>query len=272
MNCKRDHRSSFAGLTGRAPSALAAGLAFAVLLPAVSGQLILLDARGGFDSSHNLASGSGFTQFRNEITSAGFQYAPVSSFDSASLQGASAIFLLQPYSAAAAYSQTEISALTSFASNHGLVLLADGGTGSSADYLNALSSSFGVIFASTATEPLGATITQFNPHPLTAGVHSIGLDYQRRLTINSPASDLTPGSGPDDFAATSGRAIFVSDSSIFMDPDAFSDASIASGDNRRFAQNVILTVVPEPTPFIPAALLLASVALVRLRRGKPTIS
>lgn len=235
----------------------------------VSAQLLLLDARGGFDSTHNVATGSGFAQFRSAITAAGFSYAPVSSFESANLQGAVGVVLLQPYSAGASYSASELAALAAFGSHSGLLLLADGGSGSSGSYLNALSAGFGVTFSDSATEPLGADITQFQANALTDGVGSIRVDYQRRLTIGAPAADLTPGGGANDFAAVAGRAVFVSDSSIFMDADPFSDASIDSGDNRKFVHNVILTVVPEPSACVPAVLLLGGAMVLRWRQRGP---
>jgi hypothetical protein len=237
-------------------------------VPPASAVVFLLDARGGYDSDHNLATGAGFTQFRNEIASKGFQWAPITSFESANLQGADALVLLQPYATAQAYSVSELSALSEFASHKGLLLLADGGTGSSSDYLNPLSSTFGVTFASSASEATGATITGFSPHPLTTGVGAIAVDYQRQLTISSPAYDLTLQGGSANFAAVTGRAIFVSDSSIFMDPYQFSDASIASLDNRVFVQNALLmAAVPEPTALVPAILLLAG-ALMRFKRSR----
>ena len=235
---------------------------------ASSPPVVILDARGGFDSYHNLASGDGFSTFRSTISESGFSITPRASFEATDLAGAAAVILLQPYSGAAAYTPTEVAALRAFTTAGGsLLVMADGGTGSSADYLNALSQDYGVSYASIPSDALGTTVTGFEPHPLTVGVSSIGIDYQRRLTVSGRALDLTVSGGSADVLAVSGGAVFLSDSSIFMNPDAYGDAGILSGDNRQLAQNILSSVtVPEQAPWA-SSVALTALAAWRLGRS-----
>jgi hypothetical protein len=212
---------------------------------------LVLDARGGFDSYHNLATGAGFAQFRGLAQAEGFSLTPRGSFRGDDLQGATALALLQPFSPGDAYASEEIVAIRAFVDGGGrLLVLAEGGTGSSAAFVNVLGASFGVAFADTPSEALGATIDQFVPHALTAGLSVVSVDYQRRLTVSAPAVDLTAASGAADFLAVSGRAVFVADSNPFLEADGLSDASLADGSNERLARNILHFLA---TPSLPPA-------------------
>jgi hypothetical protein len=83
----------------------------------------------------------------------------------------------------------------------GLLALGDDGTGFEVGSFNALMSPFGVSFASSPTSPSGHTVTGILGHPITAGVTTLGVDFQIPLTIDGPALDLTIGSGDDNILA-----------------------------------------------------------------------
>lgn len=209
---------------------------------------LALDARGGYDSYHNLATGDGFAQWRGLMQAEGFELVARTSFTPESLVGIQALVLLQPYGLGAVYSGEEVSSISSFvARGGGLLVLAEGGTGSSSTLFDPVTLPFGVGFAATPSEALGAQVSGFIAHPLTLGVETIHLDYQRRVAVGGAAVDLSLAAGADDFLAVSGRAVFLGDSSVFMDPDGLSDASLASGSNAILAANVgrYLAAVPE---------------------------
>jgi hypothetical protein len=44
-------------------------------------------------------------------------------------------------------------------------------------------------------------VTGFVAHPVTAGINTVGVQYQLPMTVNSPAIDLTIGSGQDNILA-----------------------------------------------------------------------
>lgn len=230
-----------------------AGLFLPTSAPAA---VVALDARGGYDTYHNLAHGDGFADFRALTVAEGATLVTRSTFTEDSLLNVDWLALLQPYSSGTAYSAEEIIAIEGFVSRGGgLLVLGEGGTGSNSAYLNALTTGFGVQYAITPSEALGNTITEFVPHPLTAGVQSAQVDYQRRLALSTPAVDLTAAGGGADFLAVSGNAVFLSDSSVFMNPDGFSDANLATADNTVLARNIVrhLATVPEPQLLAPAA-------------------
>lgn len=237
--------------------------------------LLILDARGGFDNYHNLATGEGFSDFRQLAAGLGLTVTPRQSFLPEDLAGAQAVVLLQPFAAANAYSLTELGALQNFVNaGGGLLVVGEGGSGSSATYLNDLTSTWGVTFASTPANATGATFGDLLSHPLTAGVGQVSVDYHRPLTITAPALDLTLGNGSANVLAVHGGAVFLSDSSILMNPDAFSDASLASAGNGQLARNIVhyLATVPEPSHALLAALGLLGWAVRRPKSAPPATS
>ena len=190
---------------------------------------------------------------------------PVASFDAASLAAAniSALYLNQTYSQS--YSATEISDIQAFvAAGNGLVLHGDGGAGFEATSMNDLASVYGVSFAATPTEPDGYEILLFASHPVTAGLGPLPgsgmcVDFQRTLTIASPATDLTTLGAPvaaaeDALAAVGttagapGNVVIVSDGSAFNDADVSPEANLDCGENAVLAQNIVTYVVPVPEP------------------------
>ncbi|MCP5524750.1 MAG: hypothetical protein H7A46_24765 [Verrucomicrobiales bacterium] len=229
-----------------------------------------MDARGGYDSYHNLATGEGFAQFRDLAVEQGFSLLPEVSFTAVDLEAVDALVLLQPYALADAYTPEEVEAIQLFAARGGrLVVLADGGTGSSAAYLNDLSLSFGISYSETTADALGATLTDFVVQKLTVGVEGIRVDYQRPITASPPGEALAwSGALTDACLAVSGNAVFLSDSSVFMNPDGYSDASIADASNAVLARNVVryLAAVPEIAAVLPVSLALLGFTGCRLVR------
>jgi len=254
-----------------------AGLIFAAITPSTSpAGIVGIDSRHGFDASAKLATGENFDAFRATITALGHTIVPKSSFNTADLAGLDMLILNQPYSqnSPAAYSSSEIAAIHDFVnSGGGLMVHGEGGTGSDAyvGNLNMLVSPYGVVYAGSATEGSGHTISGFVSHPVTEGVSMIGIDYQRReITITSPAIDLTIGSGADNALAVvngfagAGNVVLLSDTNIWDDGETGSDRPITFGDNQLLLENIVQFTIPEPATAL--LLGLGGVALLRKRR------
>jgi hypothetical protein len=85
---------------------------------------------------------------------------------------------------------------------HSTVFLADTGTGADTSNFNTLVAPYGIVYATTPTD--GAPprdVSGFVPHPVTAGLIHVGVDYQLPMTITSPGIDLTIGAGQDNIVA-----------------------------------------------------------------------
>ncbi|MCH8251859.1 MAG: PEP-CTERM sorting domain-containing protein [Planctomycetes bacterium] len=107
-------------------------------------------------------------------------------------------------------------------------------------------------------------------HPVTAGLSSIGVDFQLPITTLAPSLDLTTGSGEDNVLSALGipgtRAVFLSDTSQWSDEEAGSDRPITFGDNQLLLDNIV-GYVPEPSAILLFASGLAVVARRRVERG-----
>lgn len=247
-----------------------------VIIPSTSLTAIVgIDSRNGCEAT--LATGNEHETFRATITALGHTIVPISSFETADLVGLDALMLNQPYSQnnPAGYSDSEISAIHAFVNGGGgLVVHGEGGVGSNAyvSNMNSLVSPYGVIYADSATEGSGHTITGLVAHPVTNGVTIFGVDYQRReILITTPAIDLTIGSGPDDALAVvngvggAGNVVLLSDTTIWGDPEApGANRSITFGDNQLLLENIVKFTIPEPATVL--LLCLGSLALLRKRR------
>ena len=205
------------------------------------GAQIGIDAVHGFDASVNLATGSALSDFRATIISQGNTIVPLTSFDAANLAGLDGVILLIPYSQNAAnYTPSQMSALQAFAhravftsdesmwenngagsdrpitfgdnrqllinsvsfiSAKGILALGEDGDGFQVANFNALVAPFGITYSANPTDPNGRTVTGFVAHPVTAGISTLGVDFQLPMTVNSPAVDLTIGSGQDNILA-----------------------------------------------------------------------
>jgi hypothetical protein len=228
--------------------------------------VIGIDNRDGGDLLNGLSSflgSSRYSTFRSIITSGGNTIVLLTKFDSAHLAGLDAVILKQPDSITHQFSTTEISSLHSFVSaGHGLLVQGEGGfnTDDTTPNLNLLVAPYGVSYASAASQANGYAIGGILPSPLTVGVSSIGVDFERTFSsVSSPAVDLTIASGSDDGLAylPGGRVAFLSDASLWADPSTGSDRDITFGSNRQLLSNAITYIsVPEPTLILPAALLL----------------
>lgn len=240
------------------------------------GFIIGLDSRNGMYESTIFATGGQYDSFRETITALGNTIVPVSSFEAADLVGLDCLMLKQPYSvnSPAGFSDSEISAIHDFVnSGGGLVVHAEGGTGSEdlVGNLNSLVSPYGVVYADLATANSGVTITGLVAHPVTEGVTSFGVDYQRKLiSITAPAIDLTIRSGEYnalavvDGIAGAGNVVMLSDTTLWKDRENDWDYSLMTGDNRLLLENIVQFTIPEPaTAWL---LFLGSLALLRNRR------
>jgi len=243
------------------------GLVVGLASPALAAR-IGFDDRNGIDANGLLASGSDFDELRTLITNLGHTIVPVSGFDAAGLAAAniSALYLNQTYGqSGGGYSATEITDIQAFVSaGNGLVLHADAGDTFEATSMDNLASAFGVSFSTTPTEPDGYEILAFFAHPVTAGLGPLTgsgmcVDFQRTLTIASPATDLTPFGAPglpaeDALAAVGttagapGNVVIVSDTSAFVDADVTADAHLVDCGNTVLATNITNFVVPIPEP------------------------
>ncbi len=202
--------------------------------------VIGIDGVHGFDSSSYLASGSYFADLRTQLTNAGHTLVPLASFNAGDLAGLDSIILLNNYNQnAAPYSASEMTAIHNFVTKAvftsdssmfanagdrplgsgdnallvsnaiswfasapgGMLALGDAGSGNNIGNYNALMAPYGVSWSTQATHANGYTVTGFVPHPVTAGLSSIGVDYQLPLNISGPAIDLTTGTGVNNVLA-----------------------------------------------------------------------
>ncbi|MHC4205739.1 MAG: PEP-CTERM sorting domain-containing protein, partial [Planctomycetota bacterium] len=225
------------------------------------------------------ATGDKYDTFRATITALGHTIVPVSSFEADDLVGLDSLMLKQPYSenSPAGFSENEISAINSFVNDGGgLVVHAEGGTGSEdlVDNLNSLVSPYGVIYSDLATANSGVMVTDLVTHSVTDGVTEFGVDYHRRLvSITSPAIDLTIRSGEYNVLAVvkgiggAGNVVMLSDTTLWIDPEAGSNYSLRTGDNQLLLENIVQFTIPEPATVL--LLCLGSLLLMRKRRIKP---
>jgi hypothetical protein len=227
------------------------GLVMAILTTSRAA-IIGLDNRypGSFESLWE----TDYDDFRAAISSAGHVLVPLSSFTTSNLTNLDAVILLQPFYPEGVFTTDEISAVHSFfQAGHGVLVIANQGSGtdSTVQNFNVLAGAFGVTYADTALHPNGYTVTGFVAHPVTVGVNSIGVDYDRRLSgISSPAQDLTLLAGENEILAAvrgtngQGNVVLVSDSNMWTDLDAHDDRNLAFGDNLRLLQNSIAFITP----------------------------
>jgi hypothetical protein len=247
------------------------------LVPAAAGAaLIGVDARNAVNE-YGLASGGVYDSYRETITGLGHTIVPLRAFEPQDLAGLRAVVLMQAFlsdSRQPNYSDVEIDAIHSFvAGGGGMVLHGECGysTANSVGNLNALAAPYGVTFGGLELAMGGDTIVGFVDHPVTAGVNSVGVDFQRQMvSIAPPAADLTTGTFASDFLAAvngtggAGNVVLLGDSSLFADAGSGSDRPITFGDNRRLAENIIRFVtVPEPAA---ALFLVPGATLARRRR------
>jgi hypothetical protein len=248
-----------------------------IIAPSISHALIIgLDSRNGMYDSTVFATGDEYDTFRATITALGHTIVPVSSFETEDLVGLDSLMLKQPYSenSPAGFSDSEISAIHAFVDGGGgLVVHAEGGTGSEdlVENMNSLVSPYGVIYADLATANSGITITGLAAHPVTDGVTMIGVDYQRKLiSITPPAIDLTIKSGEYNVLAVvngiggAGNVVMLSDTTLWKHPEAGSNYSLITGDNRLLLENIVQFTIPEPATV--SLLCLGSLVLLSRRR------
>jgi hypothetical protein len=211
-----------------------------------------LDTRNR-DTSENL-SGKDYEEFRATITAAGHRFVYITSFSTTNLTDMNALIVLQPFYESDRFTSNEIAAIHSFVkAGHGLLLIAEGGSETSltVENFNSLCGSFGATYADTVLHANGYTVTGFVAHPVSLGVNSIGVDYDRSLVgIVNPATNLTLLSGENDILAAAigtnggGNVVFVSDLTMWIDLDVQDGRDITFGDNRRLLQNIISFITP----------------------------
>jgi hypothetical protein len=272
MKNKRDKEAKNMWLVAIAGSFISIIIAPSTSLAAIIG----IDSRNGMYESTIFATGDEYDTFRATITALGHTIVPVSSFETEDLVGLDSLMLKQPYlvNSPAGFSDSEISAIHAFVDGGGgLVVHAEGGTGSGdyVDNLNSLVSPYGVLFADLATANSGVTITGLVAHPVTDGITMIGVDYQRKLiSITPPAIDLTIRSGEYNALAVvngiggAGNVVLLSDTTLWKDPEAGSNHSLITDDNRLLLENIVQFTIPEPATV--SLLCLGSLALLRKRR------
>jgi hypothetical protein len=88
-----------------------------------------------------------------------------------------------------------------FISAKGILALGDFADGFQTANFNELVRPFGVFYSGPPTDAGGHTVTNFVAHPLTAGVHTVGVDLQLQMTVTSPAVDLTIDDNSDNILA-----------------------------------------------------------------------
>jgi hypothetical protein len=216
---------------------LTAALCVAGTAPVARAARIGVDDVHATNPAEMLGSGEYYAPFRDELAAAGHVLVPLRSFGSADLSGLDGLFLRHAYSVG--YTPSEQAAIqaftrravflsdsTMFADTHsdrpltfgdnrqllrnildyvsaggGTAFMADGATGADVANFNQLVGPYGVQFAASAIDATGRTVTGFADHPLTAGVTTVGVDFQMPLTVTAPSIDLTTDGGPDNILA-----------------------------------------------------------------------
>ena len=241
-------------MRGRVLTALASLTAAVVATPpaTTSAAIIGIDDRSAGPKGP-LWSDTPYAPFRDAVAASGHTLTPRQSFTQSDLEGLDTLILLQPMYKDQSFSSREMEDVQGFvARGGGLIVVGEGGweSDTTVDNFNALVSPYGVAYAAGALATQGATITGFNPHPLTQGVETIGLDFYRPLSrVAAPAVDLTSG-GINVLAVVSGvdgagNVLFLSDLSSFAGPE--SNRPLSFEDNLRLLRNVLqVATVPEP--------------------------
>lgn len=88
-----------------------------------------------------------------------------------------------------------------FISRGGVVFMADTGTGFQPDNFNQLVSPWGVSYATSSTDGFGRTVNFIRSSPITAGVHTLGVDSQLPIRNFGVTEDLSAGTLNDDILA-----------------------------------------------------------------------
>lgn len=235
---------------------LASALFAAVLAGSTQAQDIALDAVHAPAADQTLASGAQFAELRAELTALGFTLHARSVFGAAELNGMDAVFLMQPY--VARYTAGEIAALADFAAaGGGVVVLGEGGAASDSIVfnMNALVAPYGCSYAATATEGDGLFVTPLHSHALTHGIDGFGVDFQRRLTLAAPATDLTVlGGAQDALAVVDGYlgghdVVLLSDSTLFTN-GLTADHDLTRPENRRLLRNLAVNATAGHDAFV----------------------
>ena len=215
----------------------ALGLTFAIQAPAA---LVGVDNVHGATANSILASGSQFDSFRATLIAAGHTIVPLNSFSAASLSGLDTVILATGYTGNI-YSASDRAAIQSFTqgavftsdksmfsdngegadtpitfggnqqllrnivdyldAGHGTLFIGEDGGLFDIGNFNSLVSPYGVQYAASPTDGDGRTVTGFVGHPITAGIATLGVDFQMPMTVNSPSLDLTTGGGQDNILA-----------------------------------------------------------------------
>jgi hypothetical protein len=240
---------------------------------AAEAKTIGLDAVHGY-STESLGTGTWYGEMRNQLQGFGYTLAILQDFSPQSLAACDAIFVSQARESAQMFSTTDISNIQSYVqSGKGLLAIAEAGYSSNATVFNfnTLIAPYGVTVNSAETSPDGYIVSGFVPHPLTTGVSSVGIDYQRRLiSITYPALDLTLGSGESDILAalggngSSGNVVIMSDPAPFGHPG--DDTNLYQRDNLRLLMNVAAYTTDVPEPATLALLAIAAQTVVRRRK------
>jgi len=205
-----------------------------------------LDDAHGYAASSKLGTGSAQASLRSAITASGASIQVLNNLDPASLNGLTAVFVQQPYSANL-MTTTQINGLVNFVNNGGnLVIISDGGAGFNSGNLNLLAQNWGVTYGSTALWGSGQAFSGLGAHAITSGVGSFGVDFAPpMITVNAPAQSLASASGNFSLAVvdgtgSAGNVVFISDT--FFTNSVTADYNINSLDNAVLLDNILAFV------------------------------
>jgi hypothetical protein len=234
--------------------------------------VIGLDAVHGA-STEALGNGTWYAEMRSELQAAGHSLVILNDFAPQSLSVCDAIWVSQPRATGQLFSATDIAAIHTYVqSGGGLLAAAEGGlfTNSTVSNFNSLLAPYGVTINSVATSGDGYTVSGFVPHPVTSGIASVGIDFQRRLiSFSSPAIDLTIEGGEADILAAvnstagEGNVVIMSDPAPFGYPG--DDTNLYLQSNLQLLKNVAAFTTQIPEPLALSLLALGLVAVWRPR-------
>lgn len=208
----------------------------------VNAAIIGVDARNAMSAHNILYDGFAFQSFRDIFTSEGHTLVPLNNFLADDFVGLDAAIIT---TRSGGWTTEESDAIENFVLGGGGLLFSSDGAGS-AEVVNIFSDRFGITYSGARTDSSGLTVTGFNNHSITEGINTLGVDYQRAVSgFSGQALDLTIGGGTQNILGVNGKAVFLSDMSMFS--TYTSDRSLSFGDNAKLVGNIAEYItIPEP--------------------------
>lgn len=234
--------------------------------------VIAVDARVHPGGTANIGTHVNFAEMRNRLVDMGHTVVIVTGYDAGTLDGVDVLLTREAVQADHLFTSTMADQIAAFNNNGGgVAFFADGGFGSTGliSSNNLVANALGANLVGNAYAGSGTVITDFNAHPVTAGVNQWALDFVRQVDALPGSVDLTVNDGQQNVAVardgvgSQGNAFVMGDASWLASPG--DDFGINSLDNSQAFTNIINYLVPSPSATALAGI--AGVAAARRRRS-----